>query len=263
MPQRRRRIYIVAYHKNSPIYKKLSKYGKKELIERSGIISSAFPASSDTGVKKFRVSKDFDLESKNFNEKAGVSPFKNSGVMFSGQVYSCKTSPEHSGLSRKTLGEILSKDCVPDEFYIDMEKPIKKEVHPQIDGTEIVVENVGQKWKYLKGPKKELKHNKAQGYKYKYSEGNMIFPDPLNKPSRTIITGEGGASASRFKHIVKVGAKYRRLTPVELERLNMFPVNHTLHDDVSNSKRAFFMGNALVVGVVERIGQSLISFNNV
>jgi DNA (cytosine-5)-methyltransferase 1 len=47
----------------------------------------------------------------------------------------------------------------------------------------------------------------------------------------------------------------RRLTPIELEKLNMFPVNHT--EGATDAKRAFFMGNALVVGVVEKLGKSL------
>jgi len=85
----------------------------------------------------------------------------------------------------------------------------------------------------------------------------MIFPDLLDKPSRTIITGEGGKSASRFKHVIKTAKGYRRLTPVELERLNMFPDNHTKFDGVTDTKRAFFMGNALVVGVIEKIGVAL------
>lgn len=89
----------------------------------------------------------------------------------------------------------------------------------------------------------------------------MNFPDSLDKASRTIITGEGGSSASRFKHVIKVGAKYRRLTPVELERLNMFPDNHTCHNEVANTKRAFFMGNALVVGVIESIGKAITAYH--
>jgi len=84
----------------------------------------------------------------------------------------------------------------------------------------------------------------------------MSFPDSLDKPARTIITGEGGASASRFKHVVCVNGRYRRLTPVELERANMFPDNHTT--GVSDTKRAFLMGNALVVGIVERLGKTLL-----
>ena len=91
-----------------------------------------------------------------------------------------------------------------------------------------------------------------------YSEGSMSFPDSLEKPSRTIITGEGGPAPSRFKHVIKQRNKYRRLTPVELERLNMFPDDHTKLDGITDSKRAFFMGNALVVGVIKQIGDRLV-----
>ena len=38
----------------------------------------------------------------------------------------------------------------------------------------------------------------------------------------------------------------------------MFPDNHTLHPEVTDGKRAFIMGNALVVGVVSKIGKQLI-----
>ena len=85
----------------------------------------------------------------------------------------------------------------------------------------------------------------------------MVFPDALDQPSRTIITGEGGKSPSRFKHVVQTSKGLRRLSPVELERLNMFPDNHTLLEGIPDAKRAFFMGNALVVGIVEQIGSVL------
>ncbi len=81
----------------------------------------------------------------------------------------------------------------------------------------------------------------------------MIFPDALDNASRTIITGEGGKSPSRFKHVVEQNGRLRRLTPKELERLNMFPDNHTELDGITDTKRAFFMGNALVVGIVEKL----------
>jgi DNA (cytosine-5)-methyltransferase 1 len=75
------------------------------------------------------------------------------------------------------------------------------------------------------------------------------------------LTGEGGTTPSRFKHIIKTKNGYRRLTPIELERLNGFPDNWSLNSKdgnaVSDAKRAFFMGNALVVGVIERIGIAL------
>jgi len=112
-----------------------------------------------------------------------------------------------------------------------------------------------EKWKYLKGAKSEMRESK-DGFKYKYSEGGMIFPDSLDKPSRTIITGEGGSTASRFKHVIKTkDGRLRRLTPLELERLNMFPDNHT--KDIIATKRAFLMGNALVIGVIQKLGDQL------
>ena len=78
---------------------------------------------------------------------------------------------------------------------------------------------------------------------------------------RVTITGEGGTAPSRFKHVVKTkSGRYRRLLPIELERMNMFPDNHTMHPEVSDSRRAFLMGNALVCGIVEQIGKSLYQF---
>ena len=40
----------------------------------------------------------------------------------------------------------------------------------------------------------------------------------------------------------------------------MFPDNHTLHPEVSDGRRAFLMGNALVCGIVEQIGKCLYQF---
>ena len=37
----------------------------------------------------------------------------------------------------------------------------------------------------------------------------------------------------------------------------MFPDNHTKLEGITDTKRAFFMGNALVVGVIEKIGEEL------
>ena len=110
--------------------------------------------------------------------------------------------------------------------------------------------------KVEKGAKKEDRKN-ANGFVYQYSEGGMVYPDPLDNASRTIITGEGGKTPSRFKHVVSTKKGLRRLVPIELERLNMFPDDHTKLDDISDGKRAFFMGNALVVGIIDKISEEL------
>jgi DNA (cytosine-5)-methyltransferase 1 len=91
----------------------------------------------------------------------------------------------------------------------------------------------------------------------------MAFPDLLTNPSRTILTGEGGTTPSRFKHIIQTKNGWRRLTPVELERLNGFPDDWTKFDQegkvISDGKRAFFMGNALVIGLIEKVGKIIAS----
>ena len=260
MPQRRRRVYILGYKKGSPIYKKLNSKKPKSLIEKSGLIGSAFPSIAEGNVFEFKVSKNFDKESKGFNKNSKTSPFKNSGFMINGDVFTAKVKAVYAG-KEMVLNDVIETDKIPNEFYIDEKKPVKREVIEQIDGSVKIIENVGDKWRYLKGSKRQWKHNKAQGYKYKYGEGKIMFPDNIWAPSRTIITGEGGVSPSRFKHVIKDGNRKRRLVPVELEKLNMFPKDHTLLEGVTDTKRAFFMGNALVVGVVERIGFSIFNYH--
>jgi len=91
---------------------------------------------------------------------------------------------------------------------------------------------------------------------YRYNIGAMRFPDHTDDTSRTIVTSEGGRGPARTRHIIKFddsSSGYRRLMPIELERLNQFPDNWTNVSELSDSRRGFLMGNALVVGVVERL----------
>ena len=88
---------------------------------------------------------------------------------------------------------------------------------------------------------------------YRYDEGAMKF-DQLDKPSRTVVTDEIGKTPSRMRHIVEYEeGKFRRLMPVETERLNMFPDNWTAYEKIADSRRGFLMGNALVVGIISRL----------
>ena len=237
MPQKRRRVFFLGYHRSSQLYKKVKIIEKFDWILDQGTIAHSFPIHHTEEFYKFKLEGDLVHITNNFNIKGGSSPFMNTGIMVDGKVCTANTEADYEG-RRILLGDILQKGRIEKEFLIN-----KSDIH---------------KWEYLKGSKKEERISKT-GHHYNYSEGGMIFPDSLDGPSRTIITGEGGPSASRFKHVVKTKNGLRRLTPVELERLNMFPDGHTKHPNVTNAKRAFFMGNALVVGVVERIGRSLIA----
>lgn len=236
MPQRRRRVFFLAYHKSSTIYKSLEKTKKEAWVLNDGVITKAFPVSGTTTNKQnFELKGDLVALTNEFNKEGKLSPFQNTGIMLDGKVVTLKTIPNYNG-PKTVLADILEEGKINDEFYIDPEDLAK--------------------WKYLKGAKKEVRKTKA-GFAYNYAEGNMIFPDSLENASRTIITGEGGRSASRFKHVINTKKGLRRLTPIELERLNMFPDNHTQLEGISNTKRAFFMGNALVIGVVQKIAAAL------
>lgn len=239
-PQRRKRTYIVAYQKSSVVASKVENAKQWTLFE--GVLAKAFPFTiKDNVEREFTIDGDIKNVSDNFNKGKKDSPFEDAGIMIDRQVYTTKSTPTYAGDIRQTLGDILvDESFVPEEFFIsDEELP---------------------KWQYEKGAKKINRISK-EGYEYVFSEGGMAFPDYLDKPSRTMITGEGGNAPSRFKHVVQTpSGRYRRLIPIELERLNMFPDNHTLHAEVSDGRRAFLMGNALVCGVVQEVGKSLYKF---
>ncbi len=94
---------------------------------------------------------------------------------------------------------------------------------------------------------------------YKYEEGQIAYPDSIDKPSRTVVTAEIGRSASRMRHLIRLDdGTWRRLMPVELEKLNMFPAGWTDIPGIKPSRRGFLMGNALVVGVIERLREPLL-----
>lgn len=241
MPQRRRRVFLLGYRKGTKIYNEACNAKSfEDFILHQGIFANSFKAKrKDLITNKFELKGTVKNISDNFNlNKSPISPFKNSGLIIDRMVVTFDTTPSYAG-EVTTLGDVLlPENDVPMDYFID---------DSHID-----------KWKYLKGAKKEKRVNKATGFEYNYCEGGMVFPDAIDKPSRTIVTGEGGSSPSRFKHVVKCkeSGKLRRLTPLELERLNMFPDNHT--SGVSDVRRAFFMGNALVVGIIEKVGSSII-----
>lgn len=239
MPQRRRRTYIVGYQEGCTVSKMVE--GLDKWVMYDGVLAKAFPfVKKDLSVSEFDIEGTIKEVSDNFNKDQKTSPFGQAGIMCNRHVYSVDTQAVYEGTNMTLGGCLVDESLVPEEFFIP-----KNEV---------------AKWQYEKGAKK-IERTSKEGFKYTFSEGGMAFPDSLDKPSRTIITGEGGASASRFKHVVLTpSGRYRRLIPLELERLNMFPDNHTYHPEVSDGRRAFLMGNALVCGVVQEVGKSLYRF---
>lgn len=236
MPQKRKRTFILAYRVDTKIAKMMTSTGQYNWIVNDGVLANSFPSTGPKLNKSFNLDGDVVYISENFNKSNSKKIFGNHGCLIESTVTTIDLEPLYDG-PFLTLGSILQKDNIPKDFLVQ-EKDLDK-------------------WKYLKGGKKHSRTT-SDGYSYEYSEGSMTFPDALDRASRTIITGEGGSSPSRFKHVVDDKKGLRRLTPVELERLNMFPDDFTFLENVSDTKRAFLMGNALVVGVVEKIGQSLL-----
>ena len=245
-PQRRRRVFIVGHRMDT-----VDIGDRSDWLLREGVLPRAFPIVApgslepslrlDSFIETPRNDMQDELAeiSENFGRGAKHSAFLSAGVMWKGEVWTTNAQPIRT--PAVSLGEVLLPDAdVPKEFFISRN---------QLD-----------RWTYLKGSKKELR-NGTDGFTYYYNEGPVAFPEPLDQPSRTVLTGEGGSGPSRFKHVIKQSRRgYRRLTPVELERLNGFPDGWT-DTGMSDVKRAFMMGNALVVGVVQRIGSSLLTTN--
>lgn len=244
MPQRRRRTYILAYRNGTILANQI--VNPTEWIFNDGIFAHAFPIHDYQELLPIipiplKNNPQWDLAdlSAEFNKEGKNSPFQNAGLMVDGNFYTYKAIPQYEGIYR-VLGDVLAtgkdRDLITEKFYI--------------------TEGELPKWIYLKGAKHETRKTK-KGFEFNYNEGGMAFPDPLDKPSRTIITSEGGPAPSRFKHVIKdpVNGRLRRLIPLELERLDMFPDNHT--EGENDVKRAFFMGNALVCGIITKVGEEL------
>jgi DNA (cytosine-5)-methyltransferase 1 len=241
-PQRRIRVFIVA-RRGTSLGRSVKPF---DYLTKKGILARALPVNAlQLDCSEVTIEEDAEKLSRSFNKVTdGKSPFFNSGVFVNGTAYTLKTEALPGKIKFQTLGDVLQPESKVDESFYIPESQLRD-------------------WRYLKGAKSIERVHKGSGARYNYAEGAMAFPDLLSNPSRTILTGEGGTSPSRFKHIIQTKKGYRRLTPIELERLNGFPDDWTKFDSdgkqMSDTKRAFFMGNALVVGLVEKVGKVIAS----
>lgn len=228
-PQRRKRVYIFA-EKTCDVW---------DLQERlkHGVMARAFPIKPVDSLSEFSIHGDPADNSDLFGKGDKVSRFLPAGICQGTQVVTAAIEEDYHG-PRRTLGDVLvSEESVPSSFYIPDD---------QLEA-----------WEYLKGAKRIQRTSKATGHSYVYSEGAMAFPDSSTVPSRTILTGEGGKTPSRFKHVVRTGdGRYRRLVPDELDQLQCFPKGWT-NTGMTDGNRAFCMGNALVTGIPHRIGVAM------
>lgn len=229
--QRRRRTFIFAYKNTTKYSKYIAKSAKNpnSIINEVGFFAHTFKVENicPNEIRSIKLTED-DLAdvTEHFSYE-----FDNSGYMFSGTVFTCKTTPIYK--NPIPLKNLLEKN-VDKHFYLG--------------------ENI-DKWQYLKGAKK-IERTSKSGHKYIFSEGPIAFPDPITRPARTMLTSE--SSLNRSTHVIEDPdtKQLRLLTPIEAERIQGFDDNWT-NTGMPEKFRYFCMGNALVVGLITIMGNYL------
>ena len=225
--QRRRRTFIFAYRNDTIYGQKMADISADMIIKNGGLMAKAFPIQNIGQITETVIGGDIVDVSDNF-----AFAFEAAGYMCKGRIYTAKvTEQEEEPIA---LGKILQKN-VDDKFYITNEKM--------------------PKWTYLKGAKK-IPRKSADGHEYTFSEGPIAFPDPWDRPGRTMLTSE--STLNRSTHVVSDPGtgRLRLLTPVEAERLQGFDDEWT-NTGMPDRMRYFCMGNALVVPMITRMGRVL------
>jgi DNA (cytosine-5)-methyltransferase 1 len=225
--QRRRRIFIFAYKNTTTYFDGMKNTSSEDIINNRGFFARTFPVEKCTSLKTIN----FDYEdiydvSDNFKFE-----FCNSGIMHNGEIVTGQTIPRYE--EPVTIRQILSNNVEP-RYYL---------------GDSL------SKWEYLKGSKK-IERTSKTGHSYIFAEGPIAFPDPIDRPARTMLTSE--SSVNRSTHVIEDPQtnQLRLITPLEAERIQGFDDNWT-DTGMPEKFRYFCMGNALVVGVVERMGRTL------
>lgn len=225
--QRRRRTFIFAYRNDTKYGLSMSTVSAEEIIKKSGLMAKSFPISDMEKIANTVLDGDIVSVSDTFKFAFENAGYMNNGVIYTSKIIECEETPI-------TLGQILQSN-VDEKFYISTEKM--------------------PKWTYLKGAKK-IPRKSADGHEYVFSEGPIAFPDPWDRPGRTMLTSE--STLNRSTHVVSDPAtgRLRLLTPVEAERLQGFDDEWT-NSGMPDRMRYFCMGNALVVPMITRIGNVL------
>lgn len=225
--QRRRRTFIFAYRNDTKYGQRVSSESAEDIISSKGLMAQAFPVDTITKLTTIILQKDIVDVSDNF-----AFSFLDAGYMHDWNIYSAGIT-EHED-KPIVLGKILQKN-VDEKFFISTDKL--------------------SKWTYLKGSKK-IPRVANTGHEYVFSEGPVAFPDPWDKPSRTMLTSE--STLNRSTHVVcdPGNGRLRLLTPIETERLQGFDDDWT-NSGMPDRMRYFCMGNALVVPMITRMGAVL------
>ena len=225
--QRRRRTFLFAYRDDTNYGEHMKGAKAENVICSEGLMSRAFPVTSADDIRTAALDQDIVSVSDGFSFS-----FENAGYMTGRTIYTCKVIEKEE--APVTLGTLLQSN-VDEKYYIPGDKMAK--------------------WVYMKGAKK-IPRKSSNGHEYIFSEGPIAFPDPWDRPGRTMLTSE--STLNRSTHVVTDPGtgRLRLLTPVEAERLQGFDDGWT-DTGMPERFRYFCMGNALVVPMITRMGMVL------
>ena len=250
--QKRKRVFIVAVHESTHEWQQWRQglATPASWLVTGSPLANALPVRAAGMLRTFELGVDvFETQTTYQLGKGGKTLFASAGVCMKGTVWTlpmvAAAIADYTKFTGRAQPTVLA-DIVNDTTDVPVEFFLSDDSLPR--------------WQGLKGAK-AIERVTADGHSYTYCEGAMAFPDALDRPARTVITSEGGSAASRTKYVVQApDGRLRRLTPDELDSLNGFPRGFTRLAGVSDVKRAFLMGNALVTGVVACIGKCLAEF---
>lgn len=237
LQQKRRRVFIFAYKKELNLFniQESNLETALKIIQEKGFFAKSFKIIQELTLNNLR---EIDIKEK-FSDLADISDnfkfdFENSGIMINSKIFTAKVLPKNNKESIK-LKNLIHNKKVDDKYFLNTNQELKI--------------------KLLKD-KKRIERFKPTGERYYYSEGQMPIPDNFNYPARTMLTSEG--TVNRSSHIIKdkINEKLRFITPIEAERINGFPDNWT-NSGMPERFRYFCMGNALVVDLIEIMGNSI------
>ena len=225
--QRRRRTFIFAARRDTAWIRGHADMADEELIGARGLMARAFPAKIAGKLREAQLPKELTEVSDSFS-----FAFGHAGAQRQGRIVTADIEPTLE--APVLLGSLLER-CADEGRFIPSEKL--------------------QQWAFLKGAKK-VPRKAATGHEYMFSEGPIAFPDPWDRPGRTMLTSE--ATLNRSTHVVADpgSGRLRLLTPVEAERLQGFDDGWT-DTGMPLRMRYFCMGNALVVPMITRMGRVL------
>lgn len=225
--QRRRRTFIFAYRNDTNFGKQAANLTDEQIIRESGLMAQAFPVEELGTIHRRKLPTDLIEISDHFKYEFGNAGYMHEGTIATTQVTENEIAPI-------LLRDVLQSN-VDEKYYITSDKMAD--------------------WVYMKGAKRKARKT-SEGHEYVFSEGAIAFPDPWDRPGRTMLTSE--ASPNRSTHIVADPwtGRLRTLTPVEAERLQGFDDDWT-NTGMPDRMRFFCMGNALVVPMITRMGRIL------